>query len=1029
MLITFSFVNLSAQYFGKNKPRYTDFAFKIKETPHFDIHYYLDNKEVVNHFSKITEQWYDYHQQIFEDTFKLASPLILYNNHADFQQTNSISGAIGVGTGGVTEGLKNRVVMPLTMSNQQTSQVLGHELVHAFQFHHILGGDSTSLQSLVNLPLWMVEGMAEYITLGNMDPFTSMWMRDAILNNNVPTIEKMANPRYFPYRYGQAMWSFLTNKYGDNVMGPLFRATAVYGVEIAFPLVVRENIENLSLEWITAIENHYEPFLLRSKERPNGRALLSNKNSGRINVCPVLSPNGKYVIYLSERDVFSTDVFLADARNGKPIRKMASLIKDGDLDNFNFLESSGTWSKDSKRFAFVGFKKGKNVLIIKNVENGNTEESIFIPGVPSISNPTWSPDGKEIVFTGLVDGWPDLYAYNLKKSKVRRLTNDPYSEILPSFSSDGSKLAFSYDKRSMIEGRKYGRFTYDIAIMDFERGTIETKELFNTADNLNPIFDSEDNIYFVSDRDGYRNLYFFDVKKDELFQMTKLMTGISGITRYSPMISNSHKKDRILYTHYFNSGYDIYKAKKDDFNLTPVNKNDIDFSAAFLPGKTEREDIVNRNLASIDQYPLIDDSELKDAAYKPKFKLDAVGGGGGIGVGVGNTTFGNYTGLQGGLYMLFSDMLGNHQLFSQVSLNGEILDFGAQVSYLNRTKRLAWGVGLSHIPLRAGYQNYTTETINIVGVDETSLVNNINLIRVFDEGINLFAHYPFSTTLRLEGSIGGSYRSFRWDVYKDYFVQRGGRYVFALQERNKVENLGNELDIDRYYTIVKGFGANVGTALVGDNSYFGLTSPLAGYRYRLGVDQYFGNDKYTSVIADYRKYFWKKPISIAIRGMSYLRFEQEANSVYPFYVGQMGFVRGYGTIFDQDLIEDLGRDFSEVLGSKMLLTNFEIRLPFTGPENLSLIKSKALFSDLALFFDAGVAFDNFSQLSDGRTVFVFDPVTGQTVEEQRDIFIATSAGLSLRVNLFGALILEPYYAIPLVKNGKGVFGLNFIPGW
>ncbi|MCK4698680.1 MAG: hypothetical protein KAT38_00020, partial [Bacteroidales bacterium] len=42
-----------------------------------------------------------------------------------------------------------------------------------------------------------------------------------------------------------------------------------------------------------------------------------------------------------------------------------------------------------------------------------------------------------------------------------------------------------------------------------------------------------------------------------------------------------------------------------------------------------------------------------------------------------------------------------------------------------------------------------------------------------------------------------------------------------------------------------------------------------------------------------------------------------------------------------------------------------------------------------------------------------------------------SAGASLRVNIFGAIILEPYYAFPFRDDGiqKGVLGLNFIPGW
>ena len=192
--------DLEAQYFGRNKPRYRSFEFKVKETPHFDLYYYSQNEEVVNWFSQESELWYDLHSSLLNHDIPFKNPMIVYNNHAEFQQTNAISGGIGVGTGGVTEGLKNRVVMPLTYSNQQTHQVLGHELVHAFQFNMILGGDSTNMQSLSNLPLWTIEGMAEYMSIGRVDPFTAMWMRNAILNDDVPSIQKMANTHYFPER-------------------------------------------------------------------------------------------------------------------------------------------------------------------------------------------------------------------------------------------------------------------------------------------------------------------------------------------------------------------------------------------------------------------------------------------------------------------------------------------------------------------------------------------------------------------------------------------------------------------------------------------------------------------------------------------------------------------------------------------------------------------------------------------------------------------------------------------------------------
>ena len=75
-------------------------------------------------------------------------------------------------------------------------------------------------------------------------------------------------------------------------------------------------------------------------------------------------------------------------------------------------------------------------------------------------------------------------------------------------------------------------------------------------------------------------------------------------------------------------------------------------------------------------------------------------------------------------------------------------------------------------------------------------------------------------------------------------------------------------------------------------------------------------------------------------------------------------------------------------------------------------------NDLNFFFDAGVAWDSFDQFAsdgNGTSSFKAKPVM--------------SAGASLRVNLFGALILEPYLAVPIQKETKAVFGLNIVPGW
>lgn len=1021
-----------AQYFGRNKPRYRGFEFKVVSSPHFDLYHYLKDKNKANEFATMAEQWYQYHSSIIGDSISFKNPVILYNNHAEFQQTNAISGSIGVGTGGVTEAFKNRVVLPLTFSNQTNWQVLGHELVHAFQFHTILYGDSTSIQSLSNLPLWMVEGMAEYMSLGRVDPFTSMWMRDAILNNEVPTLMKMDNPKYFPYRYGQAFWSFLTGVYGDKAISPLFRNTAMYTLPVATEQTLNISLENLSNMWENGIKNNYEPYLKDKKEKPEGKLLFSEENSGTINVCPSISPNGRYVVFLSEKDLFSTDLYLADARTGKIINKVSSLIKDSDLDHLNFLESSGTWSPDGKDFAFVGFKKGRNVLVIKDADAGKTLQTLNIPGVDAFTSPAWSPiDKNTIVVSGITEGQVDLYAFNIRTKKVVQLTNDKYSEILANFSDDGSRLTFSYDKRSVDEGRKNGAFTYDIAIMNMLDKSIEVPDVFHGAENINPNFDHEGNILFISERDGFRNMYKYNVTDKKVYQLTNILTGISGITRYSPAITVSTKRDKIMYTHYWKNGYNIYEVSASQLEHKEVDATAVNLEAGTLPGwQMSKKDIVSQNLNSADNY--VSTTSLKDERYKPKFKLDYIGGG--TGIGVGNNNLGNSVGLQGGINMLFSDMLGNHQIFTMAALNGEILDFGGQVAYLNRTHRIAWGLGFSHIPLRAGYQEFYTDKVDNFDV----VVSETNIIRIFDKSLSAFAQYPFSTTLRLEAGLSGSHRGFRQDLYRDYY-DPNTFYYLGSDDRERVET-GETLRFNDYYTVVRGYGGTANVALVGDNSFFGLTSPLAGYRYRLGIDKSFGADDYWSIIADYRKYFWMKPFSFAVRGTGITRFEKNVNSVFPYYIGNMGFVRGYGSIWSTEIIDELGLDFNQLLGSKMGIISAEVRMPFTGPKQLALIGSNYFLSDLVVFFDAGVAFDDFKHFNDGETMYTVlrdengNPeigLDGNPVYALQNLkpTIAKSIGLAMRVNLLGAYIIEPYYARQLQDKGRWTFGLNLVPGW
>jgi hypothetical protein len=154
------------------------------------------------------------------------------------------------------------------------------------------------------------------------------------------------------------------------------------------------------------------------------------------------------------------------------------------------------------------------------------------------------------------------------------------SNIHADWSPDGRYVVYSTERINKgINKAKYG---FDIMLLDIQTGISRNLGLFTGAMNLNPVF-SGDDILFLSDRDGFRNMYIYEISRGKVYRMTKYPTGISGITAYSPAISVSSQAGNIAYTYYFADGYQIYLANINDFNPVEVDPLLTDFSAGTLP--------------------------------------------------------------------------------------------------------------------------------------------------------------------------------------------------------------------------------------------------------------------------------------------------------------------------------------------------------------------------------------------------------------------------------------------------------------
>ena len=307
-----------AQYFGRNKVQYDKFKFEVLRTPHFDVHYYAAEKPAAEDAARMLERWNARLSSLFNHPLSARKPVVLYADHPDFQQTNVIADQLDEGTGGVTESMLDRMVMPLTGSYAENDHILGHEMVHVFQYDIV--SNASGGASLERLPLWLVEGMAEYLSLGGEDANTAMWLRDAVLRNDLPTIKQLNDgSKYFPYRYGEALWAYVGGTWGDETVPRLYRASLSVGFDDAIRRVLGISSDSLSTRWRAAIKQQYAP-LLQARTRPaetGDRLVFGSGEYGEYNVSPAVSPDGRLIAFFSSRDLTGIDLYLADARDRK----------------------------------------------------------------------------------------------------------------------------------------------------------------------------------------------------------------------------------------------------------------------------------------------------------------------------------------------------------------------------------------------------------------------------------------------------------------------------------------------------------------------------------------------------------------------------------------------------------------------------------------------------------------------------------------------------------------------------------------
>ena len=675
VLIAVSFLaagELHAQFtgFGKNKVQYSDFDWKILSGKHIDLYYYPEEEEIAYLALKEAEDAYDKLSFRFNHHVFRRIPLIIFSAHHYFQQTNTTESFISEGVGGFTEFLKGRVVLPFNGSFEDFRHVLWHEMVHVFQI-------SKSNQSYrirprgqkARMPLWWTEGLAEYFS-SDWNTTADMYMRDLVLNNRVPPIERLDIYNYsgIIYKLGQSIHMMLGELYGDELIVRMYENLWQFSeFKDLFEYVYGIELEDFGKRWAHHLKKRYYPDVL-DKDEMRIADIVDVATKSWVNMHPSVytSPkSGKQrVVFVSARTGYLDIYSVLLAEDEKDRKKHIKGGRSAEFESFHPFQTRMDISNNGT-LLFSSKYHDKDALFLWDLDKNKKIARHRFKGLVGINSPGWGPDEKKIVFSGLsVTGFSDIYMFDRLSGKLAKLTSDRYADDYPDFSPDGRYVVFSSDRTVYGEQGYRNLFLYDL----------ETRQIrYLTMGKWNdsqPRFNSDGTrIAFTSDRHGLPNLYLVDLEGNGA-QLTNFFNGMFGFD---------------------------WAAADSGFVFTALNTQTMGIHFLAMPDSAVDSVSLDRKTRVLqwdweDYREQVENKDTEKQPYKRDFTLDFAY------AQVGYTPSPYYGGTYGQGLLMFSDLMGDELILiaagNSATSTADFWDsFNGAVTYYNRKNRVKYGYG------------------------------------------------------------------------------------------------------------------------------------------------------------------------------------------------------------------------------------------------------------------------------------------------------------------------------------------------
>ena len=215
----------------------------------------------------------------------------------------------------------------------------------------------------------------------------------------------------------------------------------------------------------------------------------------------------------------------------------------------------------ASQLVFVAQVEGDHELSIYDTRESRIVERFRVPEAEAITHPSWGPDGR-IAFVGYGGGISDLFILNPETGDVEQLTNDRNAELHPSWSPDGRTIAFATDRDPATDFEQLTYAPMRIALIDVAtREVTLVPRIDERAKHIDPKWAPDgQSLFFISDRGGVSDVYRWSMD-GTVRQVTRLATGVSGITGSSPALTVARETGRMMFSVFTQSGEHAHPAR------------------------------------------------------------------------------------------------------------------------------------------------------------------------------------------------------------------------------------------------------------------------------------------------------------------------------------------------------------------------------------------------------------------------------------------------------------------------------------